>query len=135
MIWAIETYEQHGRPTCSECPPQWQKKRGCPLPGQEQEQAGPPFRYTSPALHGTEHAILKTCPVGKIRMDHPWVYDVIDAVGYSEHTSIRDYRKLPRFMHHAIRLVRSERERCRELKRELDQGFRDSAHGQRAARR
>ena len=131
MIWALETYEQHGRPTCSECTETLKKRRGCRRPGSDYSGGSVVFRYTSPILVESGNDLLKECPVGKILREAPQTYDILDYSARIEATGVEEYSRLPRFMQQAIRLVSSERERLRELKEQKRKAAADSKFGMR----
>lgn len=129
LIWALETYELHGRPTCSECTDRLKIKRGCPL--DDSKAKGKAFRFESPYL-GKESKLVYQCPVGLILRDSPWVYSMIDVANMSEHSPISDWNKFSLFAQTGVRLVNSERERLREAKRRNSSVFNDSSTGMRA---
>lgn len=72
------------------------------------------------------------CAVGVNLIRHPWVYDVIAAANVCENVGLRDWNSLPVFMQRAVSLIRSERERLTQAKRQQKEAFGDSKKGMRA---
>lgn len=134
MIWALETAERHGRPSCSECGEKMQKLRGCKKPGVNIE-GSMAFRFTSPELYRMEkddavedgaYSLLRSCPVGRILSDGPYVYDAIAAHSYAEAGALNPL-EATQWLQQALRVVGSERARLRQMEREREAAQRAAA--------
>lgn len=138
---ALEAYERHGRPTCSECNDRLRKQRGCKKQGFDVsgQQA---FRFTSPLLYEREerekakqgtHTIINECPVSYVLRHEPHVYEAINAHAYVENGALNPLTTPP-WLRQAIGVVGSERERLRRLGEKKKQSSSDSNYGARTLR-
>jgi len=80
------------------------------------------YRSTSPELYNRDkrdgmpdkHTLLRTCPVGEVLREAPYVYDAISAQGYADAGALNPLT-LPIWGQHAIRVVSSERSRLQRM--------------------
>jgi hypothetical protein len=128
-VWALESAERHGRPTCTECTDKLRKKRGCKKPGFDVEGESA-FRFSSPLLNESGNEILRECPTGAVMRDAPWVYDVLGLYAYAEHGGFEIQRQ-PRWVQSALQVIGSEKERLRRLAESEKQGKGDAAYARR----
>ena len=71
------------------------------------------------------------CPVGHALRTAPHTYDILDAASYCDSMSPTEYAKLPRYMQHAFRCVRSEKARLADMRQQKQQSGNDADYGAR----
>ena len=113
---AVEAAHRFGN-SCADCEAQKtdaiKRRLGCGRdPNNRYELKGPPYNWTSPAL-ADEKPMLE-CPTGYILREARWVFDVIDAVNRADACGPIEWARMPRFYHHAVRVVNGERQRLRD---------------------
>jgi hypothetical protein len=133
LVYALETYSQFGRISCSECNDRLRKKRNCRRPGEQDMQQDAIFRFTSPLLYERNAGVLRECPVGYVLRNAPHVNRAVNAQSYAENGALNPL-DCPTWLQQAMTVVSSERTRLREMKDTGASGKSDSNYGQRVLR-
>ena len=140
LIWALESYERHGRPSCSECGDRLRKQRGCAKPGMEKVEGSSCFRFTSPWLKDGDpmspegplrdgDRLLRECPLSVVLRNAPHVFSAIPLHGMVYESGSVDWFNLSPWAQSAVRVIGSERSRLRELERREKDSIRNSQIG------
>lgn len=135
LIWALESYELLGRPTCSECNDQLRKKRGCFKPGYAIK-GDTAWRFTSPRLQSEDNKpvpglnLLEECPTGAILREAPYIYDAIAAHNGLESGAFDPTLK-PRYLQECLRVIGAEKSRLWEMKQSQEKSATDAKYARR----
>lgn len=127
LIVALEDYHLLGRHSCSDCSDRQRQRIGCKKPGFSIE-GSEGFRLESPYLHEREkrekaqpgtHTIIRECPLGYVLRSGNHVIPVISVASDVENGALSTLDLAP-WAASAVKVVNSERARCRESAREKD---------------